>query len=107
MLSLPQHAWCGACMGSSNDCNRCFALSAAEQPGSLARALDGSAAPQQNGVSLATPTAEAALARRIDSRAARHSFFSESVGQPVLNIASFDIGACQTRAPAFLNVIGG
>lgn len=83
------------------DFERGFLLASAEQPGSLARALDPAAAAavhQANGVS--TPTAEVARARR-ESKAARHSFFSEAVGQPVLNIASFDIGGHQTRFSIF------
>lgn len=70
----------------------------AEQPGSLARALDGGAAQlQQNGVS--SPTAEIARARRMDSKSSRHSFFGEAVGQPVLNLASFDIGTLPACLP--------
>ena len=63
-----------------------------EKPGSLARALNGggAASAQQNGVG--SPTAEAPHTRRFDSRTARQSFVGEDVGQPVLNIASFDIG---------------
>jgi hypothetical protein len=78
---------------------------ATEKPGSLARALNGggAASTQQNG-GVGSPTAEAPHTRRIDSRTARQSFVGEDVGQPVLNIASFDIGEANACLPALSSV---
>jgi hypothetical protein len=65
---------------------------ATEKPGSLARALNGGGAASTQQNSVGSPTAETPRTRRFDSRTARQSFVGEDVGQPVLNIASFDIG---------------
>lgn len=66
------------------------------EPTGLARLLDGSGAPAANGfgheqAQLASPPPEA-LRNSRNAKAARTSFFSEEVGQPVLNIPSLNLG---------------
>ena len=66
------------------------------EPTGLTRLLDGSLSPAVNGLghelpSLQSPPAEALRSSR-NHKPARSSFFSEEVGQPVLNIPSLKLG---------------
>lgn len=76
-----------------------FGTRCAEQHGSLARVLDG-AGPQQQQNGVVSPTAEALRVSRGKPKASRASFFSDEVGQPVLNISSLDIGRFLAATPA-------
>ncbi len=76
------------------------------EPTGLSRLLDGSLSPAANGLGhepplLQSPPAEAQRSSR-NHKPARSSFFSEEVGQPVLNIPSLKLGEAAAH-PAMAN----